>query len=70
MEVALKERSALDTSKSIRESAGATKVALRRLRLALGTASVARTAMNVVNRRKGQKALDPYATPDGDSDSS
>ena len=58
----MKARSALDTSKGFRESAGATKVAIKRLRMALGTASVARTAMNVVKSRN-QKALDPYAAP-------
>ena len=64
VEDALKQRSKLDTEKSLRETAGATKLAGKRLRAALGAASIANTASYMVKgrmKRQQPQITDPYA---------
>jgi hypothetical protein len=63
VEAALRERSVLDTAGGLAETAGATKTAVRRLRTALGAASVANTAVEMVRGRgRRQQQLKPSAS--------
>ena len=68
VESALKERSKLDTQQTLRETAGATKVAVKRLRTVLGAASVAKTALQYVQGQRREllhnrrpMMINPYA---------
>jgi hypothetical protein len=63
VQVALLERSNLDTQKTLHETATATTKAVKRLRMVLGAAGVANTAARVVRGATGRRQLDPYAAP-------
>ena len=65
VEGVLKERSVLNTTQGLRETAGATKVVVQRLRAALGVVAVGGAAGRVLKRgatRNSAKQLNPYAT--------